>query len=87
MTDSAPTTAKKLYTVRVEYQAYVLAESEADAEDFAREITDTEDSPEIFATEANGNELGWSGDCCIYHSGPGDILLKEMLTNFKLAPN
>ena len=32
-------------------------------------------------------ELGWSGDCCIYHSGPGDIRLKEMLTNFKLAPN
>ena len=35
MTDPTPTTAKKLYAVRVEYQAYVLAESIADAEDFA----------------------------------------------------
>jgi hypothetical protein len=73
-------TNKKLYAVRVQYEAYVLAESEADAEDFAREISDTEDCPEVFATEANGcNELGWSGDCCIYHGGPGDIRLKEVL--------
>ena len=88
MTDLSPATAKKLYAVRVKFQAYVLAESEADAEDFAREITDTEDSPEIFATEANGgNELGWSGDCCVYHNGGGDIRLKEVLANFKLTPN
>ena len=80
-------TAKKLYAVRVEYQAYVLAESEADAEDFAREITDTEDCPDIFATEANGNELGWSPDCYVYHNGGGDIKLKQVLANFKSAPN
>ena len=40
MADLSPATVKKLYAVRVEYQAYVLAESEADAEDFAKEITD-----------------------------------------------
>jgi hypothetical protein len=72
-------TAKKLYAVRVEYQAYVLAESDADAEDFAREITDTEDLPGISVVEATDNELGSSGDCCIYHSGSGDIKLKEVL--------
>ena len=72
-------TAKKLYAVSVQYQAYVLAESDADAEDFAREITDTEDFQEISVVEATDNELGWSGDCCIYHSGSGDIKLKEVL--------
>jgi hypothetical protein len=79
MTDSILMTAKKLYAVRVEYQAYVLAESEADAEDFAREITNTEDFPEISVVEATGNELAWSGDCCIYHNGGGDIRLNEVL--------
>lgn len=72
-------TEKKLYAVTVQYQAYVLAESESEAEDFAGEISRTEDYPEIFAWEATGNELGWSGDCCIYHDGPGDIRLSEVL--------
>lgn len=73
-------TEKKLYAVRVQYQAYVLAESESEAEDFAKEIASTEDYPEISVAEANGrNELGWSGDCCVYHDGPGDIRLSEVL--------
>ena len=79
MTDISPATVKKLYAVRVEYQAYVLAESKADAEDFAKEITDTEDPSEIYAVEAKSNELGWSPDCYVYHYGFGDILLKEVL--------
>jgi hypothetical protein len=72
-------TNKKLYAVSVHYQAYVLAESESEAKDFAKEIADTEDYPEISAIEATGNELGWSGDCCVYHNGGGDIRLNEVL--------
>ncbi len=74
-------TDKKLYTVTVEYQAYVLAESESEAEDFANEIVRTEDYPWISVTEANGKELGWNGECCVYHNGTGDIRLSEVLNN------
>jgi hypothetical protein len=73
-------TDKKLYAVTVQYQAYVLAKSESDAQDFASKIASTEDYPKIFATEATGNELGWSGHCCVYHDGPGDIRLSDVLT-------
>ena len=74
-------TDKKLYTVTVEYRAYVLAESESEAEDFASEITSNEDYPWISVAEANGKELGWTGDCCVYHNGTGDIRLSEVLNS------
>ena len=74
-------TKKKLYTVRVEYKAYVLAESESEAKGFAREITET-DGPQILVNEANGrNELGWPIGCYVYHDGPGDIRLGEVLVS------
>ena len=79
-------TNKKLYVVKVQYHAYVLAESESEAEDFAKEIAGTEDYPEISAIEATGNELGWTGDCCVYHDGGGDIQLNEILAPAK-APS
>ena len=84
MTNQHPITmtGKKLYTVRVEYKAYVLAESESEAKGFAREITETEDCPQIFVNEANGrNELGWPIGCYVYHDGPGDIRLGEVLVS------
>ena len=74
-------TTKKLYAVTVQYQAYVLAESESEAEDFADEITRTEDYPWISVAEANGKEFGWTGECCVYHNGAGDIRLDEALNN------
>jgi hypothetical protein len=74
-------TKKKLYAVTVQYQAYVLAESESEAEDFASEITSTEDYTWISVAEANGKELGWKGECCVYHNGTGDISLDESLNN------
>jgi hypothetical protein len=74
-------TEKKLYAVTVQYQAYVLAESESEAEDFAAEITSTEDYPWISVTEANGKELGWMGECCVYHNGSSDIRLSEALAS------
>ena len=43
----SPATVKKLYAVRVEYQAYVLAESKADAEDFAAAITDGDERTDL----------------------------------------
>lgn len=86
MTDSFTMNNKNLYVVRVQYQAYVLAESEAEAEGFAREISNTEDYPEVYAVQARGNELGWSEECCIYHNGPGDIRLGEVLPVPEVQP-
>ena len=71
MTENHPITykGKKLYVVKVEYEAYVLAEEYEDAEDFAKEIIKTEE-PFVdctWVTENNRNPLKWPLHCCIYH--------------------
>ncbi len=61
---------KKLYVVKVEYEAYVLAEEYEDAEDFAREIVEWE-QPFVdctLVTKEFPNPLKWDSMCCIYHS-------------------
>jgi hypothetical protein len=60
---------KKLYVVKVEYEAYVLAEEYEDAKDFANEILKYEE-PFVdctVVTEDNRNPLKWTSMCCLYH--------------------
>jgi uncharacterized cysteine cluster protein YcgN (CxxCxxCC family) len=61
---------KKLYVVKVEYEAYVLAEEYEDAEDFAEEIVQNEEPfvDCIRVTEDTPNPLKWVTHACIYHS-------------------
>lgn len=61
---------KKLYVVRVEYEAYVLAEEYEDAEDFAETILKTEEPfvECIPVTSFCLNPLKWPSHACIYHS-------------------
>lgn len=60
---------KKLYVVKVEYEAYVLAEEYEDAEDLADEIVKNE-TPFVDCvrvTEDCPNPLRWDSLSCIYH--------------------
>jgi uncharacterized cysteine cluster protein YcgN (CxxCxxCC family) len=61
---------KKLYVVKVEYEAYVLAEDYEDAEDFAQEIATNEEPfvDCVRVTEDCPNPLKWVHHACIYHS-------------------
>jgi hypothetical protein len=61
---------KKLYVVKVEYEAYVLAEEYEDAEDFAEEIVQNEE-PFVDCVRVavdTPNPLKWVSHACIYHS-------------------
>ena len=61
---------KKLYVVKVEYAAYVLAEEYEDAEDFAEEIVQNEE-PFVDCVRVavdTPNPLKWVSHACIYHS-------------------
>ena len=60
---------KKLYVVRVEYEAYVLAEDYENARDFADQIADNED-PSVDCVQVTAdcpNPLKWVHHACIYH--------------------
>lgn len=59
----------KLYAVEVSYKAYVLADNEFDAGQFATEVAETESSPDVFVYEVTPpkNPLGWDSDCLVYH--------------------
>jgi hypothetical protein len=61
---------KKLYVVKVEYEAYVLAEEYEDAEDFAEQITENEEPfvDCVRVTVDTPNPLKWVSHACIYHS-------------------
>ncbi len=61
---------KKLYVVKVEYEAYVLADEYEDAEDFAMEIVGNEE-PFVDCVRVSDdcpNPLKWVLHSCIYHS-------------------
>ena len=62
---------KKLYVVEINYQAYVWAEDDSEAEDFANEIVDTE-RPSIRSEEVKEgkNPLSWEDYCLVYTDGP-----------------
>lgn len=73
---------KKLYVVSVEYQAYVLAEDEKDAERFAQDVQNEE--PTVFAIEVSDdppNPLRWYDSCLVYHQEMNqyDVTLREVL--------
>lgn len=74
---------KKLYVVKVEYEAYVLAEDYEDAEDFARQIVETEEPfvDCVRVSEDYPNPLKWPLHACIYHpeQDQRDITLGEII--------
>lgn len=71
---------KKLYVVEVNYQAYVWAEDDCEAEDFANEIVSTE-KPSIWSqeVEAGKNPLSWQRHYLVYTDGP-EIEIGKILT-------
>jgi hypothetical protein len=71
---------KKLYQVTVEFEAYVWAEDEFEADGYAGEISGNE-TPHITVTEAGGrNLLGWTDGCAVYHDDEGDVYLRDVKT-------
>ena len=62
---------KKLYVVEINYQAYVWAEDDSEAEDFANEIVANE-LPSIWSQEVGEgkNPLSWRSHCLVYSDGP-----------------
>jgi len=72
---------KKLFAVKIVYEAYVWAEDDAEACDMHNEIADTEDFPRVSAVEVERNILGWDPRSCVYHNDRGDILLRDVLAN------
>ena len=73
--------AKKLFAVKIVYQAYAWAEDKAEACDMHNEIASTEDFPRVTAVEVESNVLGWDPKCCVYHNDSGDIELRDVLVN------
>jgi len=72
-----------LWSVRVERAGYVLAETQEQAEELVREIERWEE-PEV-TVGSGAEELGWPGDCYVYHQGRGDITLAQARRDFPAA--
>lgn len=72
---------KKLYEVHVLHKAYVLAEDERDAEEYAREIVHNEDREVEVYEVKKGNPLGWFPGSLVYHEGTEDIEISSVLPN------
>jgi len=73
----------KLYEVQIHVCAYVLAESERDAEGFAREILDTEPiDDDVTARPVPRNAtLAWPGGCLVY-GAKKDTTLAEAVAKY-----
>lgn len=66
----------KLWIVRIERAAYVMAETESDALDQQDEIERMEDYPVVSAEPAGNRTIpGWDDGCLVYHSGFEDVTL------------
>ena len=74
---------KLLWAVRVVREAYVLAETQAEAEEMAPEIEQWEE-PQI-SVGSGSVDLGWPGACNVYHNGKGDITLAQARRDFAAA--
>ena len=70
---------KKLYVVEISYQAYVWAENDCEAEDFASEIVANE-RPSIWSEEVKQgkNPLSWREHCLVYTNGE-EISIGEII--------
>jgi hypothetical protein len=69
---------KKLYCVTVTYEHYALAEDEAHAEDFAREI-ETDCEPEIEVSEVRSLDgvFAVPHDDFVFHEGQENISIAD----------
>lgn len=68
----------KLWIVRVERAAYVMAETEADAVRQQGDIERWEDEATVTAEPLeSGNPLGWDARSLVYHSGRDDFTLES----------
>jgi hypothetical protein len=70
---------KKLYVVKITFQAYALGNSVKEAIEYADQIQREVYDPEIDAYETDGNELGWDPRCLVYHAGEEDLELCHVL--------
>jgi hypothetical protein len=73
---------KKLFLVEVVKSAWVLAESSAEAEEFADEILDTEYLKEVDVfpyTEEYLTASGRNKTSLVYHTGTEDITVEDAL--------
>ena len=69
---------KRLWIVKVFTQAYVLAETEADAAAAHREIEKWENTRDVIAYPWAGEELdGWDDKCYVYGNPGVDITLRK----------
>lgn len=74
---------KLIWAVRVVREAYVLAETQAEAEELAYEIERWEE-PQI-TVHSGSVDLGWPGQCNVYHDGEADITLAQARRDFAAA--
>jgi hypothetical protein len=74
---------RRLYAVRVVREAYVLAETQEEAETLVREIERWEEP--VIEVDSGSVDLGWPGDCYVYHTGKGDITLAQARLDFAAA--
>jgi hypothetical protein len=65
-----------LFLVSVMYRGVVMADSAAEAEDFADEIVRW-DGPEVEVGPFASGEVFWPDDALVYHSGESDITLEQ----------
>ena len=66
----------KLWIVRIERSAYVMADTEAEAIEQQSEIERWEDFPTVSASLAGTRKLpGWDDNCLVYHAGTEDVKL------------
>lgn len=78
-----PVRPKLLWAVRVVREGYVLAETQEQAEELVREIERWEE-PAV-EVESGSVDLGWPGDCYVYHTGKDDITLAQARRDFAAA--
>jgi hypothetical protein len=75
---------KKLFYVEVAKSAWVLAESSAEAEEFADKILETEylKDVDVFPyTEEYLKVSGWNEYSLVYHNGTEDITVEDALND------
>ena len=75
-----PEDVTRLWYVTVTYDAFVLADTEMDAEHFSYEIVDVENSPLVEASlvRSDSSKGAWEDACLVYHEGSESIRLGDV---------